>query len=369
MYVQERLIKLDNKIFSGTKKEMVRHYIKQILVDGTIGFGMRLPSENELVKKFQVSRQTIRQAFSDLANEGLIYKQQGKGTFSKYRKNARQKQVIAVITTYISEFVFPGIVSGIEDVLSDKGYMMLLANTNNSKEKEAEYLRNVMEHNVVGVIIEPSKSAQGNINLQIFNEMSKKGIKFVFINAYYSDFDSSYIVMDDQKGAYLVVEHLLQRGHRRIACVYKTDDRQGVDRKDGYLKALDSYGVEIDNSLIGEYDTAGMYLFPYMFAQSLLRSDNRPTAFTCYNDQSALMVIQAIKDSGLRFPEDVSVVGYDDSIEVLSQDIGITTIKHPKRDMGVQGARFIIDMIEGRMTRPQYIYKPDLIVRDSCRNL
>jgi len=348
---------------------MVRHYIKQMLISGTIGFGTKLPSEHELVKKFEVSRQTIRQAFSDLANEGLIYKQQGKGTFSNYGKNARQKQIIAVITTYISEFVFPGIVSGIEDVLSDEGYMMLFANTNNSKEKEAEYLKNVMEHNVVGVIIEPSKSAQRNVNFQVFNEMRKKGTKFVFINAYYPDFDSSYIVMDDQKGAYTAVEHLLQRGHRRIACVYKTDDTQGVDRKDGYLRALESYGVQIDTSLIGEYDTAGMYLFPYMFAQSLLRSANRPTAFTCYNDQSALMVVHAIKDSGLRFPEDVSVVGYDDSIQAMSHDLRITTIKHPKKDMGIQAARFIIDMIEGRMERPQFVYEPELIVRDSCRNL
>ena len=356
-------------MFFGTKYEMVRHHIKQMLIDGTIGYGMKLPSEHELMKKFQVSRQTIRQAFSELANEGLIYKQQGKGTFSSYRKNVRQKQVIAVITTYISEFVFPGIVSGIESVLSDEGYMMLFANTNNSKDKEGEYLKNMMEHNVVGVIIEPSRSSKGNTNIHLFNEMRNKGIRFVFLNACYSDFESSYVIMDDKKGAYIAVEHLLQLGHRRIACVYKTDDKQGVDRKQGYLEALKSYGAGIESSLIGEYDTAGMYLFPYMFAQSQLRSENRPTAFSCYNDQSALMVIQAIKDSGLRFPEDVSVVGYDDSIEGMPNDMRITTIKHPKKEMGIKSARFLIDMIEGRLQRPQLVYDPELIVRDSCRNI
>ncbi len=360
---------MDKNMFFGTKYEMVRQYIKQLLVDGTIEYGMKLPSEHELTKKFQVSRQTIRQAFSELANEGLIYKQQGKGTFSNYQKNVKQKQIIAVITTYISEFVFPGIVSGIEDVLSDEGYMMLFANTNNSKRKEAEYLKNVMEHNVVGIIIEPSRSAQGNANLDIFNTMRSRGTKFVFLNACYSDFDSSYVIMDDKKGGYMAVEHLLQLGHRRIACVYKTDDKQGVDRKEGYIRALEKYSVQVDSTLMGEYDTSGMYLFPYMFTQSLLRSDDRPTAFSCYNDQSALMVIQAIKDSGLRFPEDVSVVGYDDSIEGMPNDMRITTIKHPKKDMGIQGARFMIDMIEGRMGRPQFVYEPELIVRDSCRNI
>ncbi|MDC7227812.1 MAG: GntR family transcriptional regulator [Spirochaetales bacterium] len=348
---------------------MVRHHIKQMLLDGTIGFGMKLPSEHELMKKFEVSRQTIRQAFNDLANEGLIYKQQGKGTFSNYRKDMRHKQIIAVITTYMSGFVFPGILSGIENVLSSEGYMMLLANTNNSKEKEAEFLSNVMEHNVVGVIIEPSRSAQGNVNLQYLNDMRRKGIRFVFLNSSYSDFDSSFVVMDDKKGAHMAVEHLLQLGHRRIACVYKTDDRQGLDRKEGYLEAMKAYGADIDSALIGEYDTAGLYLFPYMFAQNLLRSENRPTAFSCYNDQSALMVIQAIKDSGLRFPEDVSVVGFDDSIESMPNDMRITTIKHPKEEMGGQSARFMIDMLEGRMKRPQLVYEPELIVRDSSRNL
>ena len=79
------------------------------------------------------------------------------------------------------------------------------------------------------------------------------------------NFDSSYLIMDDFKGAYIAVEHLLQLGHRRIACCYKTDDRQGCDRKKGYLKALEAYGVKGDEALIGEYSTADMYLFPYMF--------------------------------------------------------------------------------------------------------
>ena len=109
------------------KYEMVKQYVTHLLKDDIIPRGGRLPSEHDLMEKFQVSRQTIRQAFGELAAAGLIYKEQGKGTFSNYNKGARQSQIVAVVTTYLSGFVFPGIVSGIEEVLSGEGYMMLLS--------------------------------------------------------------------------------------------------------------------------------------------------------------------------------------------------------------------------------------------------
>ena len=246
---------------------------------------------------------------------------------------------------------------------------MLLSNTNNLKEREAQYLASILEHNVVGMIIEPTKSAQQNVNIKLLEDVKNKGIKTVFINAFYDDFDSSYVLLDDVKGGSIATEYLIQLGHRKIAGVFKTDDKQGVDRKNGYISSLERYGATVDTNYIGEYGTANMYDFPYMFAQSLLRNEDHPTAFFCYNDQCALMVIQAIKDKGLNVPEDISIVGYDDSISVMQSDIKMTTILHPKKEMGKQAAKYIIDMLDGRMEKPQMVYQPELIVRSSCRNI
>lgn len=350
------------------KYELVKNYIKHLLVEGIIKVGSRLPSEHELMEKFEVSRHTVRQAFGELTSEGYIYKEQGKGTFSKYNANAKQKQIIAVLTTYISCFVFPAIMSGIEQVLSEEGYMILLSSTNNIKEREAQYLTNILEHNVVGAIIEPTKSACGNPNIKLLEDIGEKGIKTVFINAYYDDFDSSYLLMDDFKGGYMATEYLIQLGHKKIAGVFKTDDKQGVDRKEGYLAALKEYGIAVNPDFIGEYDTTNLYDFPYMFAQSLTKSD-RPTAFFCYNDQCAMMIVQALNDRGLKVPDDISMVGYDDSLAIVQSDIKLTTILHPKKEMGKQAAKYMISMLEGRATQPQMIYRPELIVRNSCRNI
>jgi GntR family transcriptional regulator of arabinose operon len=355
--------------YNGPKYIMVKNYIKHLLKSEVV-YGGKLPSEYEIMEKFKISRHTVRQAIGDLTAEGLVRKEQGKGTFSNYKKGDKHKQIIAVMTTYLSAFVFPSIISGIEQVLSDEGYMMLLTNTNNEKEKEAQFLNSVLEHNVVGIIVEPSQSAHENINLPLFLDAQKKGIKTVFINAFYDDFDSSYVIMDDEKGGYIATEYLLQLGHQKIAGIFKTDDKQGVLRKKGYLQAMQDYGVAADSRLIAEYNTSNMYIFPYMYSQSLLRDADFPTAFFCYNDQVALVVMQAVKDKGLKVPDDISVVGYDDSIEpTMPSNIRLTTIFHPQKKLGVQAARFMLDMLEGRIEKPQMVYQPELLVRNSCRRL
>ena len=233
------------------KYALVKNYIKHLLKENFICYGEKLPSEHELMEKFKVSRHTIRQAFGELTSEGHIYKEQGKGTFSNYRKDAKHKQIIAVLTTYIAGFVFPGIISGIEQALSDEGYMMLLSNTNNIKEREAQYLMSILEHNVVGLIMEPTKSARVNTNLQLLENIRGKGIKFVFLNACYDDFDSAYVLLDDYKGGFIATEYLIQLGHTKIAGIFKTDDKQGVNRENGFMAGMQKYGMVINPAFIG----------------------------------------------------------------------------------------------------------------------
>jgi GntR family transcriptional regulator of arabinose operon len=351
------------------KYELVKDYVKHLLREGIISHGGKLPSEHELTDKFGVSRNTIRQAFGELESEGYIYREQGRGTFSSYRKEQKQKQIVAVLTTYIAGFVFPGIISGIEQVLSDEGYMMLLSNTNNVKKREAQYLASILEYNVAGLIMEPSASARPNTNIRLLEDIRNKGIKSVCINACYDNFDSAFVLLDDYKGGFIATEYLIQLGHRRIAGIFKTDDKQGVSRKNGFVAAMEQYSVAAEPEFIGEFETTNMYDFPYMFAQSLLRKEERPTAFFCYNDQYAMMVLQAIRDRGLTVPEDVSVIGYDDSISLMQSDVKLTTILHPKKEMGMQAARYMIGMLDGRLEKPQMVYRPELIVRNSCRNV
>lgn len=350
------------------KYQQVKAYLLQKMEHGEISYGEKLPSENELALQFKISRQTVRQALGELENQGLIYKWQGKGTFRSYPKKVEGRN-IALLTTYISDYIFPSIIRGVESVLSSAGYTLLLANTDNNKLKEAEHLEKFLHKEIAGLIIEPTKSADENLNYRYYQELGEKGIPYLMLHAAYEDLEPAFIRMDDEKGGYLATKYLLQLGHRKIAGIFKVDDLQGIRRKQGFLSALLEIGVEIKQESIGDYVTEQRGYYPYQFTKELLEKEPRPTAIFCYNDQIALQVIEAIRDVHLQVPEDLSVVSFDDSHLAVASEIKLTTIKHPKIEMGRQAARLLLDMLAGKIQKPELIYEPELIIRSSCRSL
>lgn len=352
---------------SAPKYHQLKEYLKNQITRGDLLPGEKLTSENTLARQFNLSRHTVRQALGELENEGYIYREKGRGTFcSRPKTNA---QSIAVLTTYISDYIFPSIIGGIEEILSTAGYNLILANTNNNKTKEAQYLENFLNQKIDALIIEPTKSALDNSNIKYYQELEARGIPYLMINAFYPDLDPAYLIMDDAQGAYLATTHLLQLGHRRVAGIFKDDDLQGVNRQTGFLSALKDHGIPENTAVIGNYSTEQMGTYPYQFIRSLLQKDLRPTAVVCYNDQIALEVLEAIRNEGLKVPDDISVVGYDDSSLATATEIKLTTVRHPKADMGRQAAHNIVEMLTGHIEKPRFIYPSELIVRSSCRSI
>ncbi len=129
------------------------------IMSGEIRPGEKLPSENELSAEYGVSRQTVRKALQILQNEGYIYAEHGRGTFcSEMLRHTTPSKNIAVVTTYLSDYIFPRIVQGIDQVLTENGYSILLKNTRNSRSLEAKCLEELVQKDIDGLIIEPSKS-------------------------------------------------------------------------------------------------------------------------------------------------------------------------------------------------------------------
>lgn len=349
------------------KYMQIAEYFKREIMEGRISPGEKILSENEIVNRFKVSRHTVRQALIELEKYNYIYKEQGKGTFCSYTKNEEKvkKKTVAVLTTYISNYIFPSIISGIEEVLSSSGYSLLLFNTNNEKNKEGECLQKILEYDVVGLIVEPTMSATENVNLKFYNKFKDRNIPYIMINACYKDLDSPYVVMDDIEGGYVLTKYLLQLGHKNIAGIFKVDDMQGVNRKEGYYKALKEFNLPVNEGIICKYETKQEFFSVYDFTCNTIRKNERPTAIVCYNDEVAVHALQAIRDEGLRVPEDISIVSYDDSYIATATEVKLTTVRHPKDEMGRRAARLLVDMIEGRVEKPYYVYRPELIVRNS----
>lgn len=361
----------DNK--SLAKYLQLKELLKDLMLSGKIAKGEQLPSENELSLKFSLSRHTVRQALNILQQEGRISRERGKGTFCTIPETRHlvQNKTIAVLTTYISDYIFPHIIRGVDKILSSAGYTLILASTGNNSKAEAKCLQNLINQNILGLIVEPTMSANENVNVSYYRELEKIGIKYVMLHAKYEDLNPSYVIIDDVIGGYLATNYLLKLGHVNIAGIFKYDDMQGVKRKEGYSKALSEYGIRVNNDIIGNYNTNNRTLYPYQFARRILNKANRPTAIVCYNDEIAFKVMEAVRDENLKIPQDVSIIGYDDSSMAMSSELKLTTINHPKEEMGIQAAKFLIDMIENKnyVNRPNFTYKPELIVRSSCRNI
>ncbi|MEK3720392.1 GntR family transcriptional regulator [Paenibacillus sp. FSL H8-0034] len=332
----------------------------------------RMPTEHEIADQFGMSRQTVRQTLGELEQEGWLYRVQGSGTYvAPAPKRKREIQTIGVLTTYISDYIFPSIVRGVENVLRSRGYRMLLSSTDNDKARERESLQILLTHPLAGIIIEPTKSAEGNPNLDFYLSLEYRSIPFLMINERYMEMDCPYIKMDDEAGGFTAVEHLIKLGHRRIAGFFKMDDLQGVNRMKGFIRAHHEWKVPLLPHAVIHYATEEKKTKPYAAALSMLRQDDeRPTAFVCYNDELAVQLIGAIREAGLTVPGDVSVVGYDDSTLATAMEVKLTTLAHPKLDLGKQAAETLIDMIEHKpsdIADRSKIWKPELIVRESTR--
>jgi GntR family transcriptional regulator, arabinose operon transcriptional repressor len=365
-----------------TKYSMVKQNIKSKILDGTFNSQQRISSENDLMKEFGVSRHTVRIAIGELVNEGWLYREQGAGTFVADRskeENRGEKKTknIAIVTTFISDYIFPSIIRGAESYLSEEGYQVSLYSTNNNHESEMRILENLLSQNIDGIIIEPTKSAFSNPNINYYFNLERLNIPYIMINAFYDELEPICLVMNDEKGGFIQTEHLIKLGHKNIVGFFKNDDIQGVKRMKGYIKAHRAHQIPINPTNIITYSSEEKNIKPVDELKKLLASGEQPTALVCYNDELTLFLLDVLREKKLHVPNDISIVGYDDSFLAQASEVKLTTIKHPKNELGETAAKMIVELVkvkEGNSRKSDVkvetvVYEPELVLRSSTRKL
>lgn len=347
--------------------------LKEKIISGRIQPGEKLPSENQFTVQYSLSRHTVRKALSLLEQEGYIEACHGKGTFcSEKMRHMKKSRNIAVVTTYISDYIFPRLIQGMDNVLSEQGYSIILKNTGNSRQKEAKCLEELFQKDIDGLIIEPSKSQLSCRHPGLYENLEKYQIPYIFIQGIYTEMkDKPHILMDDARGGYLVTKYLLEQGHRRITGFFKADDMQGIQRHKGYVRALQEAGIPYDPDLVVWFHTEDRRSKPSMMVKEMVKTGSLPHGIVCYNDQIAVQVIESLEDCGLQVPKDISVTGYDNSL-YAQRGTGITTIAHPQERLGEMAAELILEKINGvseEDSKVERLIQPELIVRGSCRRL
>lgn len=346
--------------------------LQKKIVSGEIKAGEKLPSENELSRVYQVSRQTVRKALENLKSEGYIYAEHGRGTFCSERmRHAKTSKNIAVITTYLSDYIFPRVIQGIDQVMTENGYSIMLKNTRNSRGQEARCLEELLEKNIDGLIIEPSKSHIFCKHLNLYRMLDEYDIPYVFIQGSYESLsDKPHILLNDKKGSYLAVKHLIESGRRHIIGVYKADDTQGQERHKGYVKALQEAGIEYDPDRVIWFHTEDRAVHPYEKIKQMVRERERCffDGIAVYNDQIAQEVIRALTEEKIQVPTEVAVTGYDNSYLAQSGRIPLTTVTHPQEKLGEMAARLLLRLMREENLCEEdkrIMIEPELIVRES----
>ncbi|MBC2079689.1 GntR family transcriptional regulator [Listeria booriae] len=357
-----------------SKYQVIAEDIRTKIVTGTYPQNTAIPPELKLQEDYGVSRHTVRQAIAVLVNEGLLRKEKGSGTYVDNQpkqedasKAKSEHKTIGVITTYLSDYIFPSIIRGIEQTLRSKNYSLLLASTNNDYAAEKECLQKMIDQGVDGLIVEPTKSALYNPNLALYVSLRERGIPIVMINAGYEELNIPHICVDDVAVGYKATEYLIKKQHKNLLFVTKTDDLQGKYRLKGFIEACEAYEIRFSEGDVITYttETRGQVI-----NQILARLGKKDvTGIVCYNDQVANLLATELMEQGYKIPVDFSIVGNDDSTLSRVGSIKLTTLSHPKEEMGKDAANWIVRTIETGVPEDSICYTPVLIERDSVKEI
>ncbi len=347
-------------------------WIREQIAQGHFREGDRLQSESELGELFSLSRQTVRQATSVLESEGLLERRRGSGTYviSTTVKPKTRTMSVGVITTYLDDYIFPSIIHGIDKVLTENSYAMRLSITYNKVENEMRVLSALLKNDVDGIIVEPTKSGLPNLNADLYKEIKRREIPCIFINGYYPNLSFPYVAMDDYACGREAVAYLIKKNHRRIAGIFKSDDIQGHLRYEGCAKMMRKNNLLLPEDNIVWYTTEDIQPpFESSFEQRVLKRIEGCTALICYNDRIAFRVIDFLYRQGISVPQDISIIGFDDSDTGNNSQVGLTTFSHPKAELGEMAARQLLRMIGGERFEATVKFKPKFVERNSVKTL
>ena len=327
----------------------------------------------DIAKKLNISPATVSRGLQD---HPAISKKTKKKIFdmveemgyrsNHYARNLRQRQTntIGVIVHELNSTFITSVLAGIEKVTTEAGYDLIITHSSESSVKEASNAKNLFDKRVDGLI---ASLAFDTTDLDHYRPFIDKGVPLLFVDRVEQDGNNTVVIIDNAKCGYQATQHLIDQGCKRIVHVTSSLKRNVYSQRyKGYRDALFDNHIPLDESLLLVYDLsekAGVDS-----ARAILRMDPLPDGIFLTNDFVAAVCMRTLKENGIRIPEDIAVVGFNnDAIGKLIEP-ALTTINYPGIDMGEIAARNLINHLKGISDLHQtntIIVRSDLIIRKS----
>lgn len=324
----------------------------------------KLPSIRKLMKFHKVSQNTVEKALFELGKDGFINKKNSLGVFAQ--KNGEQQAAPAIIKDkgFIGIEVFdlinftPKIIKNIKRVVTNAGYTPLIFSpTGINRQEETQFFVDFLLQN-------DTKGFIGNPNIKMLPEYQKLTDNFipqVFITGSMA-YQADYVLNDDVQGGFLAANHLIEKGHTDVLCVMYDND-VGEDRLNGVKKAFSKNNLAFNNEMVIKNPNNSLDI------KSICTkiTQGKFTAVFAYNDVWALEIYWALKGIGLKVPDDIALIGYDDSEIIKISRIPLTTVAQPYSEIGEQAANFLLSRMEesNQQKFKKITLEPKLIIRET----
>lgn len=368
-----------NKQRKNKKTETVYNWLRAYIDENKFSANLKLPSENMLCIRLDVSRETVRSAMGQLAQESLVIKVRGSGTY--INKAVALSSKVGSITASVKIGLIlqgqdsnanSGFIDGVKEVLEGTKAELQIFFTDNKFSSERNCLDVVAHQDFDGFIVDGVKASLLNPNLDCYRYIFMKKIPVIFYNNYYKELKYPRVINNDYKCARELLSLLIRAGHKHIAGIFVYDNYQSIEKFRGYVAAMRSRGVGFDDDYVkwcvsNEAHTSGFYKEVGKFLKGLPKC----TAVVCCNYMILQAVLRFMREAGKHTPEDYSLVCFDYSNNDW-EEAGIACSIHPGHEMGRQVGERLMRMIENHEYQDNgysYLMEPKIFEGRSIRKL
>ncbi|MGY0488166.1 LacI family DNA-binding transcriptional regulator [Streptomyces sp. WG-D5] len=283
------------------------------------------------------------------------------------RLRRRSEGLVGLITPELENPIFPALAQVIGQALTRQGYTPVLATQTPGGSTEDELTEMLVDRGVTGIIYVSGLHADTTADMRRYEQLRAQGVPFVLVDGFSPQVRAPFISPDDRAAMQLAVTHLGSLGHSRIGLALGPKRFVPVQRKlEGFVRAMrerfDLGPDDVERELVQH----SLYTLEGGQAAAADLMDRGCTAIVCASDMMALGAIRAARQRGLEVPDDISVVGFDDSSLIAFTDPPLTTVRKPVQAMGQAAVRTVLEEIAGTPApHTEFVFMPELVVRGS----